>query len=348
MSKNIVIQEGGIGKQITADKLKTNLSGGGTCLWVLEEDVQLGTKMITENGIYYASEDGLYGYSRVTINVAGGEGSDTPGGPGSSITGKNGDGEDVVVSVDENGDIQTQIVPSSIRVLTPPYNQYGIWMNGQTITKDGMVVKAYLHSGAEWGVVSNSAITLDPTTATYNPATDYGVRKKATSDVATALTQPIVYGNEALYKRYRTTYRYQGSAIAGYIPPENPDRMYLIFASSSPQVYVYDEIWNDGSEGHNRRTHNGTAYTRDGKTVYYARLNTSNASDIIWTVALNTLSGEGTYEDAAWTMIYGNIETEQAGSHQTITASWKSPSGRVLKANFNILVAPPIYGNSNN
>lgn len=28
MSKNIIIQEGGIAKQLTADKLKTNLVGG--------------------------------------------------------------------------------------------------------------------------------------------------------------------------------------------------------------------------------------------------------------------------------------------------------------------------------
>lgn len=34
MSKNINIQEGGIGKQLTVDKLKTNLVDGGTQLWV--------------------------------------------------------------------------------------------------------------------------------------------------------------------------------------------------------------------------------------------------------------------------------------------------------------------------
>jgi hypothetical protein len=34
MSKNITIQEGGVAKQLTVDKLKTNLVGGGTQLWV--------------------------------------------------------------------------------------------------------------------------------------------------------------------------------------------------------------------------------------------------------------------------------------------------------------------------
>ena len=57
MSKNITIQEGGVAKQLTVDKLKTNLVGSGTCLWVPEDDVQLTTKYITENGTYPASDD---------------------------------------------------------------------------------------------------------------------------------------------------------------------------------------------------------------------------------------------------------------------------------------------------
>ena len=58
MSKNITIQEDGVGKQLTVDKLKTNLVGGGTCLWVPEDDVALGSKRILKNGTYRASDDG--------------------------------------------------------------------------------------------------------------------------------------------------------------------------------------------------------------------------------------------------------------------------------------------------
>lgn len=53
MSKSIVIQEGGIGKQLTVDKLKTDLVGGGTCLWVPEDSTNLGTKHISEGGKGY-------------------------------------------------------------------------------------------------------------------------------------------------------------------------------------------------------------------------------------------------------------------------------------------------------
>lgn len=41
MSKNIVIQEGGVGRQFTADKLRTALVGSGSCTWVPEDGVQL-------------------------------------------------------------------------------------------------------------------------------------------------------------------------------------------------------------------------------------------------------------------------------------------------------------------
>lgn len=52
MSKDVIIQEGGRGKTITADKLRTAVVNGGDCLWVLEDEVQLGEKIIDENGTY--------------------------------------------------------------------------------------------------------------------------------------------------------------------------------------------------------------------------------------------------------------------------------------------------------
>lgn len=80
MSKNIIIQEGGIGKQMTVKKLKTDTVGGGSVLWVPEDEVSLGTKSISANGTYKASDDGKYGFSQVTVNVAGAAGSANPDG----------------------------------------------------------------------------------------------------------------------------------------------------------------------------------------------------------------------------------------------------------------------------
>lgn len=158
MSKNIVIQEGGIGKQMTVDKLKTNLVSGGTCLWVPEDETRLGTKYISENGTYKASNEGLYGYSEVTVSGIG------------TATGTGPDGEDHSYSEDGEGGVTDSILPSSISVVTPP--TVTTYADGATIDFSGMVVKGYLKSGALWtdsahpnGIIPISELMLPVTTA---------------------------------------------------------------------------------------------------------------------------------------------------------------------------------------
>ena len=164
MSKNIIIQEGGIGKQMTVDKLRTDLVGGGNCLWVPEDTAQLGTKYITEDGTYRASADGLYGYSEVTVSGIG------------TVTGKDpdGSGDDAEATVDPGtGEIVITKLPSSIRVVTPPTTIR--YVDGATIDFAGMVVKAYLKSGGLWtdashpnGIIPINELTLPVTTAHFD------------------------------------------------------------------------------------------------------------------------------------------------------------------------------------
>lgn len=161
MSKNITIQEGGVAKQLTVDKLKTNLVGGGTCLWVPEDGTQLGTKHISENGTYKASDDGYYGYSEVTVSGIG------------SVSGKDpdGSGDDAMATIDpDTGEITINKLPSSIAVVTPP--TITNYTDGATIDFRGMVVKAYVKSGELWtdathpnGVIPISELVLPVTTA---------------------------------------------------------------------------------------------------------------------------------------------------------------------------------------
>lgn len=174
MSKNIVIQEGGVGRQFTADKLRTNLVEGGTCLWVPEDERSVGTKRITENGTYSAAEDELYGYSVVTVNVPGGAGSDTPGGIGSSVTGKDSDGDSSVVTVDSSGNIQQKKIPSSIAIDTEPTKKD--YVDGETINYSGLVVKAMLKNGVfideryTAGIIPRSELDLPEETADLSKA----------------------------------------------------------------------------------------------------------------------------------------------------------------------------------
>lgn len=74
MSENIVIQEGGVGKNLNAiKKIQTADQGGGSVYWIPEEEIELGTKTITKNGLYKASKSGVDGWSQVFVNVPGGE-----------------------------------------------------------------------------------------------------------------------------------------------------------------------------------------------------------------------------------------------------------------------------------
>lgn len=67
MSKNIYITEGRKGRRFgSVKKLKTELQGGGSCLWVPEDDVQLDPLFATENGVYIPDE---YGFSDASVNV---------------------------------------------------------------------------------------------------------------------------------------------------------------------------------------------------------------------------------------------------------------------------------------
>jgi hypothetical protein len=110
-------------------------------MWVPEEEVSLGTKSISANGTYKASDDGKYGFSQVTVNVSGGQGSVNPdgtpnispidpndpdskvnpGGTGTSVVGTDPvTGNDYVIGVDEDGKLVTTPVPSRIEITESP------------------------------------------------------------------------------------------------------------------------------------------------------------------------------------------------------------------------------------
>lgn len=199
MSKNIVIQEGGVGKQLTADKLQTNLVGGGTCLWVPEDERQLGTKYISENGTYRASADGYYGYSEVTVSGVG------------EVVGKDpdGSGDDAAASVDpETGEIVITKLPESINVVTPPSKTN--YSDKEAINFTGMVVKAYLKNGSEWsdsghpgGVIPTSELTLPVTIADAGSASGSGSASSSdypgvTISVGGPVLDQITSGNKAI------------------------------------------------------------------------------------------------------------------------------------------------------
>jgi len=339
MSKNIVIQEGGIGKQITADKLKTNLVGGSSCLWVPEDETLLGTKNITENGTYRASDDGYYGYSEVTVNGVG------------SVSGKDpATGEDVVVGTDPTtGEITQTVVPHSIRVVTPPYNPYGTYTDGQAIdisAQSGFEVVALLANGDLYnaegynqGRIPNSELSINPTNADYsqtsgNRSTEYaGFGQGPWPQPINSCIGEIRDGEPNNYKSIECNGGYCALLLR-----ENGYRDNCVMCSSSQGT------WKTVRQGGTQNPMVDTgqlerSFTHDGKTVYYH----GNVAGLYWAEGAGSnsvVSGDGLdLEKAAWAIVYGT--QTQAPNSQTITVYWPRPlDGKVLETTFEILVAP--------
>lgn len=347
MSKNIVIQEGGVGKQLTVDKLKTNIVGGGTCLWVPEDERQLGTKYISENGTYRASADGYYGYSEVTVSGVG------------TATGKDpdGSGDDATATVDpETGKIVITKQPSSIEVITPPTNPYGIYQNGQTITKDGMVVKAYYESGGEYGTVPNGEATLNPTTAVYDSSTDTGKKQSSTiDDPAYAAYHPPVMSYSRLVveadndpSNPQTHFSRETSGDAWCVPYLVEGTLTWVWISTSratlTRVTTTTNIATQQSTtSTSTKTLSNSSTTQISRTIFYYEA--GNYGGLGWGWQQVSLSpndfDEYSINAIATILIDGTSTEEQAGSRQTITVSWPRPGdGKVLETTFEILVAP--------
>lgn len=335
MSKNIVIEEGGIGRNLTAEKLKTALVGGGSCLWVPEDEMALTVKSINQNGTYTAASDGFYGYSQVTVSGVG------------TVTGRDKNtGHEVIVTKDpETGEIVETAVPVEIRVIEPPTNPYGIYTHGQTILKDGMVVKAYGANGEEMQTVSLAEITIDPTVAAYDPDTDQGGESSYDLDAAPwpssiKTTRVIDAGSnpDDPEMEYVAT-----DGVIGVRLWEGGFGATMFMASDHDGVIGYEAQWPRAESPYIQNWYASPAWEYEGKTVYMSgTLVMSTSQDRIYGVVNESVEGSVTDADkkAAWIMVYGN--KKRAGSVQQITVTWPRPGdGQVLETTFDILVAPP-------
>ena len=139
------IKEGNKSRNFSAAMLKTNLQGGGTCLWIPRMDVELKNKYISKSGTYTAKADDCYGFDQVTVS-----------GVDVEIT-QDEDGDDVERTTD-GGEVTETKLPSYIRVTVLPAKiDYTV---GETIDYTGLVVHAYTKSGIDMGVVPFNELIL--------------------------------------------------------------------------------------------------------------------------------------------------------------------------------------------
>lgn len=135
-------------------KLRTPGIGGDSITWVPHNDTLCAALTVRANGTYNADDRNVYGFDYVAVSV-----------PGDSVTGKDpATGQEVVVSKDpDTGEIVETVVPTEIRVITPPTKI--IYTHGETIDYSGIVVHAYSSTGQDIGAVPFNQLVFTVTTA---------------------------------------------------------------------------------------------------------------------------------------------------------------------------------------
>lgn len=337
------IREGGNPKYMGARLLKTNLQGGGTCLWVPEDEVNLESKYVDHSGTYPASADNCYGYSQVTVS-----------GVDVEIT-QDEDGDDVA-KITDGGETREEKLPSSIQVTTLPNKT--VYINGETIDYTGMIVTAYTNSGRVWsdaghpnGVIPLRELILPKTIAELDfpsALSPYDI---------SPLPNPLSFcegsteqSGEQYAGNLHYVYTYRITPVSGKtvryicIRFSDHDLKRSLWASdeSGPAATVfYERIrTNDGyvTNHETKFANTGTPYTYGGKTVYYKDGGniliggTYDTTDAVPTYIVPS-QYDDVYGPAAWAMIYGEI----SGGSMSVPVQWKRPyDGRLLETSFDI------------
>lgn len=318
MAQNISISEGGTAQQFgQINKLKIANSGGGTSLWVPEDEVQTKSLHVDSNGTYYASQDECYGYDEVSVNIT------------DECFGYDDDGNLWDVEVDEDDFLEEEEMPVRIEVTTPPTKTS--YIAYEPINTAGMVVMGYYADGSEYGEIPREEYTIDPIVATVPTG-----EKQATSDIQ-AIQQyvPFAVANAVVYESYggdvRVTASERGAKVACVHRQSNNAYFRMIFATDEPQE-LEGITWD--------------WYTYSGKTVYYNRWGVLNEYVVksptpIFGLPYNITNRDG---ELAWTMIYGTITNPKL----EVKVKWERDDGEVLEDSFEVNVSdipvPPISG----
>lgn len=340
MSKNIIIQEGGVGKQLTADKLRANLVGGGTQDYIMADAVSLTDKTITEDGTYTAKNEGYYGYRSVTIRGIGvAEGTDP-------------DGDDAQTKPDpDTGELITDKIPSSIVIAVPPTKLD--YVDGETINFAGMIVQAHLKTGGIFngenypnGVIPFAELILPVTVADYSAATE----AIAQSDL---IPDAFEYSKGSGTILYHWTWEGNIRSGTGILTCDSEDAciaivkgesaVWFVGASKNPgdtmnlhTKVVYEESGQiiEGDAYFNL----DQAYTHDGRTAYFGGSSAYSLAANIDSVSPDSNIDTTAYhaDVVSWTMLYG----DNTDGGQTIPVQWTSPyNSKTFEDSFDITVA---------
>lgn len=363
MSRNITIQEGNRGRNFTARKLRTALQGGGTCLWVPEAELVMDELSTSKNGIFTAAKRKLFGFNSVHVYVSTIPG-DEPVDDDSDedeedddveypeddeeneepdddeyidddytpededfVIGEE-DGEDVIIEVDEDGNLIEEYLPEYIVVTVPP--QKVDYMDGDSINKTGMVVVPYTKDGEVWtsnkyplGHIPIRELVLEPATASGDFADAY-------LDGDPAYEEPDGQGGK----------EYRSNTIVSDAGRGTPTWSGSVGGGNATVEYRAPYWWITFSYG---GLSEGPFIYYQGDICFYSILRADGSSEFHQsTVSSPTygnvliLSAEETEEEIDVVIV---PEDEKQTVTETITVQWERPGdGKILTDTFDITV----------
>ena len=344
MSANTNISEGGKGYSFGPVKCLMVEGGNGDFYpWYPEADRQLDSLSVNKNGIYRASDRGVYGWSRVSVNVA----------TTDRVTGKDPDtGEEKTVTVDpETGELVETVVPVEIRIITPP-TFIGPYGDGAYIDFSGLTVAAYDANGDKMQDVPFGELIFPIAVARYDPDASGEYGRATSSLLPTGVYVPIYNSPVCDYELNNPTRNYSHyigivGATGGIFKPANNNYQIVFASASSGEISFFQRQLSINYDGNPSIRDDAVPpldlannYTHNGKTVYwnYAGLPNNHISQGVHFIPTYDapIMNDVNRDMVAWTMIYG--DTEITGGTQ-IPVQWQRPGdGATLETSFGIIV----------
>lgn len=339
MSASTSITEGGKARPFgPVVALMVEGDDGNYYPWYPEADRALDSLSVTKNGVYQAKKTGVYGWRSVSVNVPTNEG----------VAGRDPDtGEEVYVHPDPGGELVKDVLPTEIRVTTPPTKTE--YTDGETIDYSGIVVHAYSSTGTDLGAVPFNELVFPVTTADIDEVTG-GSREYSGLNTG-GFTQPIPISSAASYWTitggvtwgYYWHHEFTSTGAAMIIMQNDSSKLRFLVASDNSSDGFVRKITSTLEDGSGERTISvdeytlagAMTYTYDGKTVYWKLGGNSDTYHLNPTPFVDQYDDDTYRAQAAWVAVYGNVTPEG----QSIPVQWPRPGdGAILETSFNITV----------
>ena len=347
MKKNPAIKEDNKERQFASvQRVVINNTSSGTSLWVPEETSETDELTVTENGVYCAYDDNVFGYSKIIVNVSESlnDRSEKDKAIG-KITGTNPDtGDTESYGVDENGNLTKDVIPSglpqAIHIVIEPRKK--VYDPGETLDFSGIHVYLLDGEGHQW--TSDEYPTGEiPFDELIFPVTAADGGQTPQSYVGTYNNLSVGWSS-SISGTHDGSFPFSVVATEGsdvrmfisHISENYPDWMDIHICSKNDYAqYVMTFTQSTGDVDVFTQQYNKQTYTVDNTTIYF--FNAPNI-EVLSSSNLTNLVAYGTSFSDAVKAVYSSNQSA-VGGEQEIPVQWvRAEDGRTLEDTYMITI----------